>query len=70
MTRQNQLLHNPASEIVLPRMEHRLPKYVLTTEEAEQIIQQPDVTEAEGLRDRAILKTFYSTGMRRMELGI
>ena len=69
MTRQNLLLHNPASEIVLPRMEHRLPKYVLTVQEAEQIIQQPDITQAEGLRDRAILETFYSTGKRRMELA-
>lgn len=69
MARQNLLLHNPASEIVLPRMEHRLPKYVLTVQEAEQIIQQPNVAEAEGLRDRAILETFYSTGMRRMELA-
>jgi integrase len=64
MALQNHLLHNPASEIVLPRMEHRLPKYVLTAEEAEQIIQQADVTAPEGLRDRAILETFYSTGMR------
>ena len=69
MARQNHLLHNPASEIVLPRMEHRLPKHVLTVEEAERIIQQPDVMQAEGLRDRAILETFYSTGMRRMELA-
>jgi integrase/recombinase XerD len=69
LARQNHLLHNPASEIVLPRMEHRLPKYVLNVQEAEQIIQQPDVTQAEGLRDRAILETFYSTGMRRMELA-
>jgi integrase/recombinase XerD len=50
-------------------MEHRLPKYVLTAEEAEQIIQQPNVNDPEGLRDRAILETFYSTGMRRMELA-
>ena len=69
MARQNHLLHNPASEILLPRMEHRLPKYVLTAEEAEQIIQQPNVNDPEGLRDRAILETFYSTGMRRMELA-
>ena len=69
LTRQNLLLHNPASEIVLPRMEHRLPKYVLTVQEAEQIVQQPNVADAEGLRDRAILETFYSTGMRRMELA-
>ena len=32
-------------------------------------LQQPDVTDPEGLRDRAILETFYSTGMRRMEAG-
>ena len=69
MARQNLLLHNPASEIVLPRMEHRLPKYVLTADEAEQIIQQAVISEPEGLRDRAILETFYSTGMRRMELA-
>jgi integrase/recombinase XerD len=69
MARQNFLLHNPASEIILPRMEHRLPKYVLTVQEAEQIMQVPNIHEAEGLRDRAILETFYSTGMRRMELA-
>ena len=69
MARPNHLLQNPASEIILPRMEHRLPKYVLTAEEAEQIIQQPNVNDPEGLRDRAILETFYSTGMRRMELA-
>jgi integrase/recombinase XerD len=50
-------------------MEHRLPKYVLSAEEAEQIIQQAVVTDPEGLRDRAIIETFYSTGMRRMELA-
>ncbi len=69
MARQNLLLHNPASEIVLPRMGSRLPKYVLNVEEAERVIQQPDVGTPEGLRDRAILETLYSTGMRRMELA-
>ena len=63
------MLHNPASELVLPRLEHRLPKYVLTAEEAEQVLQQPDLNQPEGLRDRAMLETFYSTGMRRMELA-
>ncbi len=69
LTRQNYLLHNPASELIAPRIGHRLPKYVLKADEAEQIIQQPDISQAEGIRDRAILETFYSTGMRRMELG-
>ena len=41
---------------------------MLTAAEAEQVLQQPDIAQASGLRDRAILETLYSTGMRRMEL--
>jgi integrase/recombinase XerD len=66
--KQNYLLYNPASEIELPRLEHRLPKHVLTKSEVEQVLAQPDTSEPMGLRDRAILETFYSTGMRRSEL--
>jgi integrase/recombinase XerD len=69
LARQNHILHNPASELILPRLENRLPKYVLTAEEAEQVIQQPDITTTEGLRDRAILETLYATSMRRMEVA-
>lgn len=69
LTRQNYLLHNPASELILPRLENRLPKYVLTAEEAETVLMQPDTTTPEGLRDRAILETFYATAMRRMEVA-
>ena len=68
LARQNYLLYNPASEIELPRLEHRLPKHVLTKSEVEQVLAQPDTSEAMGLRDRAILEVFYSTGMRRSEL--
>ena len=68
LARQNYLLYNPASEIELPRLEHRLPKHVLTKAEVEQVLAQPDITESMGLRDRAILEVFYSTGMRRSEL--
>ena len=69
LARQNYLLHNPASELLLPRLENRLPKFVLNVEEMEAILRQPDVATAEGLRDRAILETFYATGMRRMEVA-
>src|SRR5215469_9585705 len=67
MVRQNYLLANPASEIELPRIGYRLPN-VLTIAEAEQVISQPDIHDPLGLRDRAILETLYSTGMRRLEL--
>ena len=48
-------------------MEKRLPD-VLTVAEVERILGVVDVTTALGVRDRAILETLYSTGMRRMEL--
>ena len=68
LVRQNVLLSNPASELELPRAEKRLPKHVLTVSEAESVLAMPNVSTATGMRDRAILETFYSTGMRRMEL--
>jgi integrase/recombinase XerD len=49
------LLYNPASELELPRLEKRLPKHILSHREAETILNQPDVTEPFGMRDRAIL---------------
>jgi len=68
MARQNHILYNPASELLLPRLDSRLPKYVLTASETEQVLQQPAAGTTEGLRDRAMLETFYATAMRRMEL--
>ena len=72
MARQHHILHNPASELELPRLGMRLPKAVLTAEEAEQVIEQTSLAVEQGdplgLRDRAILETLYSTGMRRLEL--
>ena len=68
MTRQNLILHNPASEIDLPRLGRTLPKNILSAQEVEQVMMQPDLAEPIGLRDRAILETLYSTGMRRLEM--
>jgi integrase/recombinase XerD len=68
LTRQNVLLSNPASELELPRLEHRLPKHVLTVDEAERVLAQPDVREPLGVRDRVLLEVLYSTGIRRMEV--
>jgi integrase/recombinase XerD len=69
MARQHHILHNPASEIDLPRTGFRLPRAVLTVQEAEQVLMQPNVHDPLGLRDRAIIEVLYSTGMRRLELS-
>ena len=67
LTRENYLLYNPASEIVLAKQAVTLPD-VLSVEEVEHLLQQPDTTTASGIRDRTILEVFYSTGIRRTEL--
>jgi integrase/recombinase XerD len=69
LARQHHILHNPASELELPRLEHRLPKSVLSVAEIEQVLAQPDIRDPLGLRDRALMETLYSTGMRRLELA-
>ncbi len=68
LTRNNRILYNPAADLDLPRMEQRLPKHILTADEADRIMNVPDIRTAVGLRDRAMLETLYSTGIRRMEL--
>ena len=67
LTRENYLLYNPASELILPKTTASLP-VVLSEEEVERLLQQPDITTPYGLRDRAILELFYSVGLRRTEL--
>lgn len=68
MTRQNHILHNPASELELPRLGRSLPKVLLSAAEVEHVMNGCDVADPIGLRDRALLETIYSTGMRRLEM--
>ncbi|SPE21326.1 Tyrosine recombinase XerC 2 [Burkholderiales bacterium] len=70
MTRAHHLLYNPASELELPRAEQRLPRHILTVAEVAQVLNACQLADASGLgvRDRAMLETLYSTGMRRSEL--
>ncbi|MCH2074750.1 MAG: site-specific tyrosine recombinase XerC [Puniceicoccaceae bacterium] len=69
LCRQNILLSNPASDLILPRLEKRLPKHVLSMKEVETVLNVPDVMTSQGVRDRAILEVLYSTGIRRSELA-
>lgn len=68
-TRAHHLLHNPASEIDLPKVEQRLPRPALSQAEAELVLAQPELTDPAGLRDRAMLEVLYATGIRRSELA-
>ena len=68
LVKRNHLPFNPASEIELPKQPQSLPSAILSEDEVERILAEPDVTTTLGLRDRAILETFYSCGIRRAEL--
>jgi len=68
LCRQHVLEANPASEIELPRAEKRLPVAALSVAEVEAVLSVPDIADPLGLRDRAMLELFYSTGIRRAEM--
>lgn len=60
------LLENPAVDLPLPSI-NTLPKAVLSVRQARQLMQAPDAVTPHGLRDRAILETFYGTAIRLSE---
>jgi integrase/recombinase XerD len=62
-------MHNPASELELPRPETRLPVAGLTPAEVARLCAVPDLADPLGLRDRAMLETLYASGIRRAELA-
>lgn len=58
---------NPMTLIRTPRQSKRLPK-AITIEQIEQLLAAPGDADVLGSRDRAMLETLYSTGIRVSEL--
>jgi integrase/recombinase XerD len=67
LTQENYLLYNPASELITPRCARSLPS-VLTEAEVNQLLLSINTDNAKGIKERAIVELFYSTGIRRLEL--
>ena len=59
---------NVADAMESPRLWKILPP-TLTREEVDRLLAAPDPATPRGLRDRAILETFYATGLRVSELA-
>jgi integrase/recombinase XerC len=59
---------NPAKALRTPRAGRRLPHF-LTTDQVVKLLEAPPANTAPGLRDRAILETLYSAGLRVAELA-
>lgn len=67
LCREGQLSHNPAASIPTPRLENRLPSF-LDEQQMAKLLEAPPMTKWQGRRDRALLETLYSTGIRVSEL--
>ena len=68
LCRENILRANPAADLELPRKQPRGLPRALALAEVESILGVPDTADPLGVRDRAMLETLYSTGLRRREL--
>jgi len=58
---------NPMEKVSAPKVSKGLPN-VLNINEIEAILSQPDTSKKLGLRDKALLETFYACGLRVSEL--
>ena len=67
LTREHLVTQNPASGIATPKRERRLPSF-LETKEVEHLIETTKGDSWEMKRDRSILETLYSSGIRVSEL--
>lgn len=58
---------DPTSLLRAPRLPRTLPS-VLSGDEVERLLETPDVSQARGLRDKAMFELLYATGLRVSEL--
>jgi len=59
--------NNPAQPLRNPRGQRTLPHF-LTAEEVDRLLDAPKLSDAAGLRDKAILEVMYSAGLRVSEV--
>lgn len=67
LLREDQIKHNPTTQVDAPRLGRSLPKS-LTEAEIEALLNAPDTTQILGIRDKTMLELLYATGLRVSEL--
>lgn len=58
---------DPTLAYELPKNKKEIPK-ILTVEEVDKFLLQPDLSTAKGIRDKAMLEVMYATGIKASEL--
>ena len=67
LVKRNQLTSNPVVAVRTPKQDKKLPRF-LDYEEVKKLLDTPSLDNWLGARDRAIMETLYSTGIRVSEL--
>lgn len=67
LVRENKVAANPVAAISTPKREKKLPVF-LTPDEVVQLLDAPSKSKWEEKRDKSILETLYSSGLRVSEL--
>ena len=67
LVRENLVAVEPLATLSAPKLEKRLPTF-LTAEEMQRLLEAPDASTPQGLRDRAILELLYAAGLRVSEI--
>jgi len=67
LTKRGQLTVNPVLSVRTPKQDKRLPRF-LEYDQVKKLLETPPLDNWLGARDRAILETLYSTGVRVSEL--
>jgi integrase/recombinase XerD len=62
------VLYDPTSGLEMPKRPNQLPRNILSKKEIGQLLSKPNLETPLGIRDRAYLEVFYSTGIRVSEL--
>jgi len=65
--REGYIKKNPITAISTPKLDRKLPVF-LDVVKIERLLQSPSESDEAGVRDRALLETLYSTGIRVSEL--
>ncbi|MBZ5642382.1 MAG: site-specific tyrosine recombinase XerD [Acidobacteriia bacterium] len=64
---EEQVRSDPTENLESPKIRHSLPTY-LRIDEVDRLLAAPDLQTPIGIRDRAMLEVFYSTGLRVSEV--
>ena len=67
LMRENLVNSEPMSSLSAPKLEQRLPTF-LSIEDAVRLVEAPDTSTPNGMRDRAILELLYAAGLRLSEI--